>query len=147
VAQIYGAILRDLGLLSKGDVVVKVGGARIRRFCSLRLIAEPAACMSPAAPRLLDAPCSPGGVINALARCCFLLWLQVPADFVGSVLGESEKKTAAILEATVGCVLVIDEAYGLHTGKGGDIYKVRGPAGVEGCFGVQHGDRVSGPAC
>lgn len=52
-----------------------------------------------------------------------------PSDFIGSVLGESEKKTAAILEATVGCVLVIDEAYGLHhashNGKGGsDIYKV-----------------------
>jgi ATPase family associated with various cellular activities (AAA) len=72
VANIYGRILRDLGLLSKGDVVVKI-----------------------------------------------------PADFTGSVLGESEKLTTAILDATVGCVLVIDEAYGLHGGKGfKDPYKV-----------------------
>jgi hypothetical protein len=33
-----------------------------------------------------------------------------PADFVGSVLGESEKNTKAILDASVGKVLVIDEA-------------------------------------
>lgn len=59
VAGIYGRILRDLGLLSKGEVVVKD-----------------------------------------------------PTHFVGSVLGESEKKTAAILEEARGCVLVIDEAYG-----------------------------------
>lgn len=72
VASIYGAILRDLGLLSKGDVLVKV-----------------------------------------------------PADFLGSVLGESEKKTMAILEEARGRVLVIDEAYGLHAGnKSRDPYKV-----------------------
>jgi alanine-alpha-ketoisovalerate/valine-pyruvate aminotransferase len=72
VAGIYGRILKDLGLLSKGDVLVKV-----------------------------------------------------PADFVGSVLGESEKKTMAILEEARGCVLVIDEAYGLHSGaKSRDPYKV-----------------------
>lgn len=44
------------------------------------------------------------------------------------VLGESEQKTAAILDATVGCVLVIDEAYGLNpvgSIKGGDPFKVR----------------------
>lgn len=49
-----------------------------------------------------------------------------PADFVGSVLGESEKNTKGILAATVGKVLVIDEAYGLHSGGnsgGADIYK------------------------
>jgi len=75
VASIYGAILRDLGLLSKGDVLVKV-----------------------------------------------------PADFLGSVLGESEKKTLAILEEARGRVLVIDEAYGLHAGKKSvDPYKVRVP--------------------
>ena len=33
-----------------------------------------------------------------------------PSDFVGSVLGETEKNTKAILNATVGKVLVIDEA-------------------------------------
>eukprot|EP00775_Hariotina_reticulata_P004272 gene4272-4525_t len=71
VAGIYGGILRDLGLLSKGDVMVKV-----------------------------------------------------PADFIGQVLGESEKKTMAILEAARGSVLVIDEAYGLHAGsKYKDPYK------------------------
>jgi hypothetical protein len=32
-----------------------------------------------------------------------------PADFVGSVLGESEKQTKGILASTVGKVLVIDE--------------------------------------
>jgi hypothetical protein len=72
VASIYGKILKDLGLLSKGEVVVKI-----------------------------------------------------PADFIGSVLGESEKKTAAVLDATVGCVLVLDEAYGLHTRNGSDPYMVR----------------------
>ncbi|GFR50032.1 hypothetical protein Agub_g12193 [Astrephomene gubernaculifera] len=72
VAGLYGRILRDLGLLSKGDVEVRV-----------------------------------------------------PADFVGSVLGESEKRTEAILEATKGRVLVIDEAYGLHSAKGtSDPYRV-----------------------
>jgi hypothetical protein len=42
-----------------------------------------------------------------------------PADFIGSVLGESEKNTKGILASTVGKVLVIDEAYGLYgVGKG-----------------------------
>ena len=36
--------------------------------------------------------------------------IKSPADFVGSALGESEKNTKAILDATVGKVLVIDEA-------------------------------------
>jgi AAA lid domain len=43
-----------------------------------------------------------------------------PADFMGGVLGESEKNTKAILASTVGKVLVIDEAYGLHGGGKGD---------------------------
>src|SRR5690242_13437109 len=72
LAKIYGQVLKDLGLLSKGDVLVKV-----------------------------------------------------PADFIGSVLGESEKKTLAVLEEARGCVLVIDEAYGLHsTNKAKDPFKV-----------------------
>ena len=74
VAQIYGHILKDLGLLSKGDVIVKN-----------------------------------------------------PSDFMGGVLGESEQKTVAILDAAVGSVLVIDEAYGLFSsGTSGfkDPYKV-----------------------
>ncbi|GFH21452.1 NFX1-type zinc finger-containing protein 1, partial [Haematococcus lacustris] len=71
IAGIYGRVLRDLGLLSKGDVVVKN-----------------------------------------------------PSDFLGSVLGESEQKTVAILDAAVGCVLVIDEAYSLNPGsKSKDPYK------------------------
>ncbi len=55
-----------------------------------------------------------------------------PSDFVGAVIGQSEKQTNGILAATVGKVLVIDEAYGLYGGsaasKGGggfsDPYKV-----------------------
>ncbi|GFH25752.1 NFX1-type zinc finger-containing protein 1 [Haematococcus lacustris] len=71
IAGIYGRVLRDIGLLSKGDVVVKN-----------------------------------------------------PSDFIGSVLGESEQKTVAILDAAVGCVLVIDEAYSLNPGsKSKDPYK------------------------
>ncbi|KAF2719589.1 hypothetical protein K431DRAFT_321612 [Polychaeton citri CBS 116435] len=45
-----------------------------------------------------------------------------PADFVGDVLGASEKTTKGISESTRGKVLVIDEAYGLHAFQG-DIYK------------------------
>jgi Holliday junction resolvasome RuvABC ATP-dependent DNA helicase subunit len=42
-----------------------------------------------------------------------------PSDFVGDVLGASEKTTKGILASTVGKVLVIDEAYGLSdTGAG-----------------------------
>ena len=47
-----------------------------------------------------------------------LVVVKNPADFVGSVLGESEKNTKGILASTVGKVLVIDEAYGLYGGKG-----------------------------
>ena len=57
-------------------------------------------------------------------------WLLVivknPSDFVGSALGQSENQTKAILAASVGKVLVIDEAYGLYGGGGGstsDPYK------------------------
>ncbi|CAH0051204.1 unnamed protein product [Clonostachys solani] len=47
-----------------------------------------------------------------------------PADFMGSALGESEAKTKGILAATVGKVLVIDEAYGLYGGENtSDPYK------------------------
>ncbi|KAG6854527.1 hypothetical protein C0991_005439 [Blastosporella zonata] len=75
VASLYGQILADLGLLSKGEVMVKN-----------------------------------------------------PSDFIGSVLGESETKTKAILATSIGKVLIIDEAYMLYGGSGGvgksnDIYK------------------------
>ncbi|KAL2808249.1 P-loop containing nucleoside triphosphate hydrolase protein [Aspergillus granulosus] len=43
-----------------------------------------------------------------------------PADFVGSVLGQSEQNTKGILASTVGKVLVIDEAYGLFGGGSRD---------------------------
>jgi hypothetical protein len=57
-----------------------------------------------------------------------LVVMKNPADFVGSVLGESEKNTKAILKTTEGKVLVIDEAYMLSPGRkggsnAGDPYK------------------------
>lgn len=54
-----------------------------------------------------------------------LVVIKNPSDFVGSVLGESERLSKGILASTVGKVLVIDEAYGLY-GNGGsnaDPYK------------------------
>lgn len=36
---------------------------------------------------------------------------KTPSDFIGSVLGESEKNTRAILDNTKGKVLIVDEAY------------------------------------
>ena len=57
-----------------------------------------------------------------------LVVIKNPADFVGNVLGQSEANTKAILAATVGKVLIIDEAYMLYSGQGGagnqaDMYK------------------------
>lgn len=48
-----------------------------------------------------------------------------PSDFVGSALGQSENQTKGILAASLGKVLVIDEAYGLYGGQGpsADPYK------------------------
>jgi SpoVK/Ycf46/Vps4 family AAA+-type ATPase len=67
VSKIYGQLLTEMGLLSKGDVILKT-----------------------------------------------------PSDFVGDVLGSSEKNTRDILSSAEGCVLVIDEAYSLYSGgKGG----------------------------
>lgn len=60
MAKLFAGILTDLGLLSKGEVILKTA-----------------------------------------------------SDFIGTVLGESESKTRAILKAAEGCVLVIDEAYSL----------------------------------
>jgi len=70
VGQLYASILCDLGLLSKGEVL-----------------------------------------------------LRKASDFVGSVLGESEKKTNAILEQAKGCCLIIDEAYGLFSEGTVDPYR------------------------
>ena len=44
--------------------------------------------------------------------------MKTPADFVGNVLGGSEANTKGILDAAIGKVLVIDEAYGLYAGGG-----------------------------
>lgn len=66
VASLYAKILKDIGLLSKGDIILKK-----------------------------------------------------PNDFIGAALGESEKNTSSILKAADGCVLVIDEAYGLFANSGG----------------------------
>jgi replication-associated recombination protein RarA len=50
--------------------------------------------------------------------------LKAASDFIGSVLGQSETNTNAILKQSEGGVLVIDEAYGLFSGgNGGDMYK------------------------
>lgn len=77
--------------------------------------------------------------------------LATPPDFVGSALGQSEEKTQALLDRAKGCVLVIDEAYGLDPNGGhgdglsgnGDPYKssvidaivsrVGGDAGADLC--------------
>lgn len=40
-----------------------------------------------------------------------------PSDFIGDVIGASEKQTKGILAATLGKVLVIDEAYSLYDGR------------------------------
>ncbi|KAF5346141.1 hypothetical protein D9758_009985 [Tetrapyrgos nigripes] len=63
VGKLYGQILKELGLLSNGEVILKN-----------------------------------------------------PSDFIGQHLGESQQKTKAILESTVGKILIIDEAYMLYSG-------------------------------
>jgi SpoVK/Ycf46/Vps4 family AAA+-type ATPase len=65
VAMLYARILADMGMLSKGEVIMKS-----------------------------------------------------PSDFVGDVLGSSEKTTRTILDSAQGNVLVIDEAYGLAPAAG-----------------------------
>ncbi|PNY26752.1 NFX1-type zinc finger-containing protein 1 [Tolypocladium capitatum] len=47
-----------------------------------------------------------------------LVVVKNPSDFVGGYLGQSEQQTKAILAATAGKVLVIDEAYSLSGGGG-----------------------------
>ncbi|KAM0516959.1 hypothetical protein ACHAPE_005071 [Trichoderma viride] len=53
------------------------------------------------------------------------LVVKNPSDFIGAALGVSESQTKGILAATLGKVLVIDEAYGLYGGNGStsDPYK------------------------
>ncbi|KAI1488331.1 P-loop containing nucleoside triphosphate hydrolase protein [Biscogniauxia mediterranea] len=76
VAELYGQILVELGMLSNGEVVVKT-----------------------------------------------------PADFISEHIGGSEANTKAILEATRGKVLVIDEAYQLNSKSG-----AKGTSGVADPF-------------
>eukprot|EP00762_Andalucia_godoyi_P008529 ANDGO_01319.mRNA.1 Protein cfxQ homolog len=73
VAKLFGEIVCSLGLLSKGDLIIKK-----------------------------------------------------PADFLGGALGVSEQQTKAILKAAEGCVLVIDEAYGLCPIAGGKNSNITG---------------------
>jgi replication-associated recombination protein RarA len=51
-----------------------------------------------------------------------------PSDFIGAVIGGSERNTKGILASTIGKVLVIDEAYGLSTandgGSGANQFKI-----------------------
>jgi hypothetical protein len=97
VAQLYGRILCSLGMLSKGDTILKN-----------------------------------------------------PSDFIGNVIGSSEKSTRDILAAAEGCVLVIDEAYMLNPSRsmglssnGGDPYKAAVlDTLVEQVQGVPGDDRV-----
>lgn len=50
----------------------------------------------------------------------FLVVVKTPADFIGAHVGGSEDKTSKILEATIGKVLIIDEAYMLAAGDDGN---------------------------
>lgn len=51
--------------------------------------------------------------------------MKVASDFIGQHIGESENRARSILAASAGCVLVIDEAYGLCPKKhsGADSFK------------------------
>jgi len=49
--------------------------------------------------------------------------LRGASDLLGAALGESERKTNAMLLAAKGCVLVIDEAYSLDPGRNGDPFR------------------------
>lgn len=91
VAKLYGAILADLGLLSKGEGEYLEG--------------------------LGSTTC------ENKANSCLLVVVKNPSDFVGAVIGGSEKQTKGILAASLGKVLVIDEAYGLYTGANTDSFK------------------------
>ena len=57
----------------------------------------------------------PEGMFRCTADCFNTVMLKNPSDFIGAHIGESEKNTRAILESSKGKVLIIDEAYMLHT--------------------------------
>ena len=58
--------------------------------------------------------------------------LATPADLIGSALGQSEEKTNALLDKAAGCVLVIDEAYGLDPNGAGSVGAPGGGGGGGG---------------
>lgn len=62
---------------------------------------------------------------DSMLLIIFQVIVKNPSDFVGAALGQSEKQTKGILAASLGKVLVIDEAYGLYGGQGStaDPYK------------------------
>jgi SpoVK/Ycf46/Vps4 family AAA+-type ATPase len=45
--------------------------------------------------------------------------LKQPSDFIGSTVGETPKRTSALLQRCTGKVLIIDEAYALHNSSYG----------------------------
>ena len=69
-------------------------------------------------------------MLRKMKDLTFVVVVKNPSDFVGDVLGASEKNIKGILASIVGKVLVIDEAYGLYGGSNasgsgakGDPYK------------------------
>lgn len=54
---------------------------------------------------------------GAIANTVDVVVIKNPSDFVGTVIGETEKNTKAILKATEGKILIIDEAYMFYGGS------------------------------
>ena len=138
MAKLYGSILTELGLLSKGEVVVKnpsdfLGSVLGESEKKVGATLAGAGRHDQAAPAACKLDCVGGeseqgqqlprananGVYHLYQS---IIWLP-PAGCA---------QTNAILDSTLGCVLVIDEAYGLHSDKSKDPYKA-GPGG--GCDG------------
>lgn len=107
VAKLYGRILVDLGMLSKGEgtwspfSTITSRSLKALSFTKFSSLAT-------------------GSCTNRVS-----VIVKNPSDFVGAVMGESEKLTKGILASTLGKVLVIDEAYGLYgnVGSNADPYK------------------------
>ncbi len=55
-------------------------------------------------------------LLLSLDNFCLVV-IKNPSDFIGSVLGESEKNTKGILATTVGKVLIIDEVWNLFASR------------------------------
>jgi DNA replication protein DnaC len=103
VGKLYGSILADLGLISK----------REGKSLSLRLLYQ-------YIRRIvvhLQVEVRTWQYADLIVRAVVF---KDPADFVGSALGQSQNNTKAILKASEGKVLIIDEAYMLDPGSKGD---------------------------